>query len=83
LATDALWGGPLDADFLTKVYTNVLSRAPDQGGYDWWLNEMNTNATKTFSKVLADFSESAENLSGTAAAVASGIVYEPWGGLSL
>lgn len=77
----ALYGSaPSNAEFLTKVYTNVLGRAPDQGGYDWWLNEMNTNATKTFSKVLADFSESAENLSGTAAAVANGIVYEPWGG---
>jgi hypothetical protein len=71
---------PSKADFLTKVYTNVLGRAPDQGGYDWWLNAMNTDPGKTFSKVLADFSESSENLSGTAPLVAMGIVYEPWSG---
>jgi hypothetical protein len=71
---------PSKADFLTKVYTNVLGRAPDQGGYDWWLNAMNTDPSKTFSKVLADFSESAENLAGTAPLVATGIVYEPWSG---
>jgi len=71
---------PSKADFLTKVYTNVLGRAPDKGGYDWWLNAMNTDPSKTFSKVLADFSESAENLSGTAPLVATGIVYEPWSG---
>ena len=77
---DLYGSAPSNADFLTKVYTNVLGRAPDQGGYDWWLNEMNTNPEKTKAKVLADFSESAENLEGTAAAVANGIVYEPWGG---
>jgi hypothetical protein len=77
----ALYGAsPSKANFLTKVYTNVLGRTPDQGGYDWWLNAMNTDSTKTFAKVLADFSESAENQTGTAALVATGIVYEPWGG---
>ena len=38
---------PSNADFLTKVYTNVLGRTPDQGGYSWWLNELNTNPTRT------------------------------------
>ncbi len=71
---------PSNADFLAKVYTNVLGRTPDQGGFDWWLNEMNTNPSKTKAKVLADFSESAENLAGTAPLVATGILFEPWGG---
>ena len=77
---DLYGSAPSNADFLTKVYTNVLGRAPDKGGYDWWLNEMNTNAEKTKAKVLADFSESAENQTGTAPLVATGIVYEPWSG---
>ena len=71
---------PSNADFLTKVYTNVLGRTPDQGGYTWWLNELNTNASKTKAKVLADFSESAENQSGVASLIGNGITFEPWVG---
>jgi hypothetical protein len=64
-----------NADFLTKVYTNVLGRTPDQGGYNWWLNELNNNPTKTKAKVLADFAESGENQAGVASLIGSGIQY--------
>ena len=66
---------PSNADFLTKVYTNVLGRTPDQGGYDWWLNQLNTNPEKTRQKVLADFSESQENKDSVAAVIGSGIQF--------
>ena len=66
---------PSNADFLTKVYTNVLGRSPDPGGYDWWLNQLNTNPEKTRQKVLADFSESQENKDSVATLVGSGIQY--------
>lgn len=66
---------PSNADFLTKVYTNVLGRTPDQGGYNWWLNELNTNPTKTKAKVLADFAESGENQTGVASLIGNGIQY--------
>jgi hypothetical protein len=66
---------PSNADFLTKVYTNVLGRTPDQGGYNWWLNELNTNPTKTKAKVLADFAESGENQAGVASLIGNGIQY--------
>lgn len=66
---------PSNADFLTKVYTNVLGRTPDQGGYNWWLNELNTNPTKTKAKVLADFAESSENQTGVASLIGNGIQY--------
>jgi hypothetical protein len=66
---------PSNADFLTKVYTNVLGRTPDQGGYNWWLNELNTNPSKTKSKVLADFAESGENQAGVASLIGNGIQY--------
>jgi Domain of unknown function (DUF4214) len=71
---------PSNADFLTKVYTNVLGRTPDQGGFNWWLNELNNNPSKTKAKVLADFSESAENQTGVASLIGNGITYEPWVG---
>ena len=77
----SLYGSnPSNADFLTKVYTNVLGRTPDKGGYDWWLNEMNTNPARTKAKVLADFSESAENISGTMAATSTGISFATYSG---
>ena len=68
------------ADFLTKVYSNVLDRTPDATGIDWWVNEMKTNPTKTWQKVLADFAESSENQSGVANLIGNGITYEPWVG---
>ena len=68
------------SEFLTKVYTNVLDRAPDSAGLDWWVNEMKTNPTKTWQKVLADFSESTENQANVASMIANGITYEPWVG---
>ncbi|MFM7522776.1 MAG: DUF4214 domain-containing protein, partial [Betaproteobacteria bacterium] len=72
----ALYGeNPSNADFLTKVYTNVLGRAPDPGGYGWWLNQLNTNPEKNRQKVLADFSESQENKDSVATLVGSGIQY--------
>lgn len=76
----SLYGtNPTNADFLTRVYQNVLGRVPDQSGYEWWLNEMNTNPEKTKAKVLADFAESTENQDGVIALIGGGIVYDPWG----
>jgi hypothetical protein len=68
-----------DEDFLTKVYTNVLGRTPDDSGYNWWLNEIKTNPDKTRAKVLADFSESPENKTGLVGVTNGGVVYERWG----
>lgn len=77
----SLYGSaPSNAEFLTKVYSNVLGRLPDPVGYAWWLNAMNTDSSKTKSKVLADFSESSENLTGTTELVIMGIEYVPWVG---
>ena len=69
---------PSDAQYLTKLYENVLGRVPDLGGYNWWLNELETNPEKTRAKVLADFTESVENQDVTAELVAQGISYDPW-----
>jgi serralysin len=69
---------PSDAQYLTKLYENVLGRVPDLGGYNWWLNELETNPNKTRAKVLADFAEGAENQSVTAELVVQGISYDPW-----
>jgi hypothetical protein len=67
-----------DATFITNVYNNVLDRNPDDVGLAWWVNEMKTNPSKTWQKVLADFSESAENKANVASLIANGIAYDPW-----
>lgn len=77
----AIYGqNPTNVEFLTKVYSNVLNRTPDSAGLEWWVNEMKTNPTKTWKKVLADFSESPENQVNVASLIANGIVYDPWVG---
>lgn len=51
---------PTNAQFLTNLYYNVLHRAPEQAGYDWWLGQLNSgNYTKA--QALTSFSESDEN----------------------
>jgi Domain of unknown function (DUF4214) len=75
----ALYGqNPSITEFLTKVYTNVLDRAPDTAGLAWWINEMKTNPSKSWQKVLADFSESPENQTVVASLIGNGITYTPW-----
>lgn len=69
-----------NSEFLTKLYQNILGRQPEVTGFDWWLNQMATNPEKTRAKVLADFSESPENMAGVIGLIASGIPYEPWPG---
>lgn len=71
---------PTNEQFLTKLYTNVLGRQPEAPGFNWWLNELNTNPEKTKAKVLADFAESAENQTGVVSLIGNGITYEPWVG---
>lgn len=66
---------PSNSDFLSKLYTNVLGRAPDQAGFGWWLDQLNTNPEKTRRKVLADFSESVENKQAIASLIGNGIPF--------
>lgn len=57
----ALYGSnPANADIVTRVYTNVLHRAPDAGGAAFWTDVLNGHRA-TVPEVLAQFSESPEN----------------------
>ena len=64
-----------NAEFITTLYTNFLNRTADQSGFDWWVAQLNSNAGRTRATVLAEFSESAENVAAVASLIASGIVY--------
>jgi hypothetical protein len=52
--------GSLDnAAFVNLVYNNVLGRAPDQGGFDFWRGQLDSSAM-TRGQVMLGFSESPE-----------------------
>ncbi|MRV74102.1 DUF4214 domain-containing protein [Duganella sp. FT92W] len=76
----ALYGGanPTNLVYVTKLYNNVLQRAPEQAGLDYWVGVMDRGEA-TRGEVLAFFSEGAENKALVAPAIVAGIEYLPWG----
>lgn len=52
-------------NFVTKVYQNVLNRAPDQGGVDYWVNNLKTGAS-TAGGFITDVVYAVNAQSGTA-----------------
>ncbi|GAB2851353.1 hypothetical protein GCM10027277_19540 [Pseudoduganella ginsengisoli] len=76
----ALYGeNPTNFAFLTKLYNNVLQRAPEQAGLDYWLDVMNKGAA-TRSEVLGFFSEANENKDLVIKIIANGFDYTLWQG---
>ncbi|HEY7803958.1 MAG TPA: DUF4214 domain-containing protein [Orrella sp.] len=69
---------PSDEQFIDLLYENVLQRTPDQSGYDFWISSMDEGVSRA--QVLADFSESAENVANVAPEIANGIFYTPFMG---
>lgn len=63
---------PSNNDLLTRYYQNVLHRAPDSGGFNFWLNALNGGATNPV-QVLAQFSDSDENKAQVLADIRNGI----------
>ena len=63
-----------DSQFLTNLYSNMLGRAPDAAGYEYWLNDLQNGATKE--QTLINFSESAEGIAYTYNLFANGVNYE-------
>jgi len=78
-----LYGADLNNEgFVTALYNNVLDRDPDQGGLDYWVNDMENNGMSR-ADVLASFSESAENIANTDPLIELGVVYQPYGDVLL
>jgi hypothetical protein len=68
---------PTNAQIVTKFYENVLHRAPESGGYNYWLGILNSRQG-TVADVLAAFSESPENQSGVISVIEKGMRYTPY-----
>jgi hypothetical protein len=63
---------PTHDQFLTALYQNVLGRAPDKAGHDYWLNLLDTKQI-TPEQILINFSESTENVQTVGVAIQQGI----------
>lgn len=59
--------------FIEQLYMNVLNRAGEAAGVDYWTGRMAADLTRA--DVLAGFSESPENVAGVAPAISDGIWY--------
>lgn len=66
---------PGDKAFLTSLYQNVLHRAPDDGGYAFWLDGLTHGVTRA--SVLQQFSESPENQAQVNEVFVTGVKYDP------
>ncbi|CAN7478336.1 DUF4214 domain-containing protein [Pseudoduganella sp. LjRoot289] len=68
---------PGDDSFVRSLYTNVLHRAPDQAGLDFWLGSLSGGLGRA--DALASFSESAENQAAAIQVIGNGFEYTPFG----
>lgn len=67
---------PSNASLVNKFYENVLHRAPDPGGFNFWLGLLD-HKTATPAQVLASFAESAENQAALVGVMQYGIEFIP------
>ncbi|SFU87781.1 DUF4214 domain-containing protein [Pseudoduganella namucuonensis] len=65
---------PTNAEFVTRLYNNVLHREPEPGGYAFWLEALDTKRA-TAAEVLKIFSESKENVEAVAKIIGDSITY--------
>jgi hypothetical protein len=70
----ALYGAnPINEVFISKLYNNVLHRAPDLGGYNYWVGLLNTNKIDKINSLI-HFSESNENQAAVIGVIQDGIM---------
>ena len=70
---------PTDSEFVNLLYANVLHRAPDAAGYDFWVKAL-TNHDTTHVGIVKFFSESPENQAQVIGSIQNGITFTPWHG---
>ena len=70
------YGDGSNKQFLNSLYLNVMDRAPDNEGLDFWTTALENGTSRA--DVLVGFSESAENYANTVGLIGGGIVYQEW-----
>jgi hypothetical protein len=63
---------------VSKLYANVLHRAPDAAGQAYWLGVLDTGLVSQ-AGVLASFSDSPENQAQLVGTIQNGFEYTPVG----
>lgn len=66
-----------EEDFVAALYENVLDRAPDDAGFAYWRDELQSGR-RDQADVLVGFSESAENQQAVIDLIRNGIEYLEW-----
>ncbi|MBD8544573.1 DUF4214 domain-containing protein [Oxalobacteraceae sp. CFBP 8761] len=74
---DMYGAAPSNAAVVGLLYRNVLDRAPDDSGFAFWLDVLDSGRDNV-AGVLASFSESGENVAAVADLIGQGIAYQPW-----
>lgn len=67
---------PSNASFVDNLYKNILDRAGEKAGIDFWVGQLNSGVSRA--EVLAGFSESSENKAGVIGSIQNGIEYKEW-----
>lgn len=62
-----------NADFVDRLYLNVLDRPGETEGRNFWINSLNNGASRA--AILLEFSESPENMANVAPLIEHGIQY--------
>lgn len=65
-----------NTSFVDNLYQNILDRAGDKAGIDYWTGVLNNGTSRA--EVLLGFSESHENQVGVIGAIQNGIEYKEW-----
>ena len=66
-----------NADIVARFYTNVLHRQPEAAGYDYWLGILDQRQ-QSVAQVLAQFSESPENVAALVGVISAGVEFIPY-----
>jgi len=69
---------PSNREIVEKFYQNVLHRAGEAAGIDWWTGQLD-HKLSTVAEALIGFSEGAENKAALVGVLANGIEYTPLG----
>jgi hypothetical protein len=67
---------PSNTSFVDNLYKNILDRAGEKAGVDYWVGQLNSGVSRA--DILVGFSESAENKAGVIGSIQNGIEYKEW-----
>lgn len=68
---------PTSEEVITKLYANVLHRAPDPDGFNFWNTTLKANPS-LIKQIVVQFSESPEYMDQVATLIGNGFEYQPW-----